>query len=96
MGPAMSAFGSKRKSRGSSPKSAFGFLNRLLPEAPTSAIGFRNDEIEMKILRASSAFEFSHRLDPTETLSVLFYGPSLLLVVCKGGGSLAARGDRRS
>ena len=30
--------------------------------ALTSAIGFRDDEIEMEILRASSASEFSHSL----------------------------------
>jgi hypothetical protein len=28
--------------------------------------------------------------DPTESSSVLFYGPSSLLVVCKGGGATAA------
>jgi hypothetical protein len=28
--------------------------------------------------------------DPTQTSSVLFYGPSSLLVVCKGGGATAA------
>jgi hypothetical protein len=28
--------------------------------------------------------------DPTETSSVLFCGPSSLLVVCKGGGATAA------
>jgi hypothetical protein len=35
-----------------------------LPSASstTSAIGIRNDEIEMEILRASSASEFSHSL----------------------------------
>jgi hypothetical protein len=37
-------------------------LNCLLPAAPASAIGIRNDEIEMEILRASSASEFSHSL----------------------------------
>ena len=30
--------------------------------ASTSAIGLRNDEIEMEILRASSASEFSHKV----------------------------------
>jgi hypothetical protein len=35
--------------------------------APASAIGFRGDEIEMEILRVSSASEFSHRLDPELT-----------------------------
>jgi hypothetical protein len=34
--------------------------------------------------------------DPTQTSSVLFYGPSSLLAVCKGDGSFAARAERRS
>jgi hypothetical protein len=39
-------------------------LYSQLPSASstTSAIGIRNDEIEMEILRASSASEFSHSL----------------------------------
>ena len=36
--------------------------------ASTSVIGFCNDQIEMEILRASSASEFSHSLDPERTL----------------------------
>jgi len=35
-----------------------------LPAALASAIGLRVDEIEMEILRASSASGFSHSLDP--------------------------------
>jgi hypothetical protein len=38
------------------------FLNCPPPAAPISAIGFHSDEIEIEILRASSASEFSHSL----------------------------------
>ena len=38
------------------------FLNCPLPTAPISAIGFHSDKIEIEILRASPAFEFSHSL----------------------------------
>jgi hypothetical protein len=44
-------------------------LNCLLPAAAASAIGIRNDEIKMEILRASSASEFSHSLDPYRKLT---------------------------
>ena len=43
------------------------FPNCLPSAASTSAISFRNDEIEMEILHASSASEFSHSLDPERT-----------------------------
>jgi len=49
--------------------------------------------------RCLSIFGFFDSIDPTETSSVLFYGPSSLLVVCKGGGAtaaFAARAERRS
>ena len=57
-------YGKTRPSQGCSE------LFSQLPSAaePISAIGFCNDEIEMKILRASSAFEFSYSLGQNQTL----------------------------
>jgi hypothetical protein len=57
--------------------------------APTSAIGFRSDEIEMKILGARSASEFSHSLDPYRTFDLvppIVFGCSWLLICSYGTG----------
>jgi hypothetical protein len=44
------------------------FLNCLLPKAVTSTIDSYIDKIEMEVLHASWASEFSHGLDPKRTL----------------------------
>src|ERR1700687_73016 len=50
------------------------FLNCLLPaEAAASAIGFYIDEIEMEILPASQALEFSHSLGQNRKSSMRAY-----------------------
>src|SRR5258708_39312826 len=43
------------------------FLNCLPPKEVASTIDSHIDEIEMEVLHASSASEFSHSLNPTET-----------------------------
>jgi hypothetical protein len=47
------------------------FSQLLSASSTTSAIGIRNDEIEMEILRASSASEFSHSLGQKVTFPQL-------------------------
>jgi hypothetical protein len=43
-----------------------------------------------RVMRKSHFSTAKTAFDPTQTSSVLFYGPSSLLVVCKGGGATAA------
>jgi hypothetical protein len=54
------------------------FLNCLLPKAVTGTIDSYIAKIEMEVLHASWASEFSHRLDPTATFNVADEQPAVI------------------